>query len=146
VVGGGASYSQNGDNNLLMHTVDVQYENGPIGAYAAYYGVYSDQDAAGSLYDAGIELQASYLLNDKWEVFGRYELINVDEGHGAGDDNYHVIAAGVNYYLHQHAAKFTLDLSYLPNGAPVSFDGGGFLDPDADTDQLVLRAQFQLLL
>ena len=44
------------------------------------------------------------------------------------------------------AAKFTVDLSYLPNGSPVNFDAGGVLDPDANTSQFVLRGQFQLLL
>jgi hypothetical protein len=52
----------------------------------------------------------------------------------------------VNYYVRGHAAKFTLDFSYLPNGTPVNADGAGILDPDAHDEQFVARGQFQLLL
>ena len=37
----------------------------------------------------------------------------------------------MNYYLNGHAAKFTLDVTYLPNGVPRDQDGIGVLDPDA---------------
>jgi hypothetical protein len=147
IVGGGASYAQAGGSNLLLHTVDAQYENGPIGAYVAYLGAYSDSDATGSIYDGGVLAQASYLLTSKWEVFGRYEFMSIDEAHGTGSDgDFQVITAGANYYMHSHSAKFTLDLSWLPNGSPVNFDAGGILDPDGNDAQLVLRGQFQLLL
>ncbi len=145
VAGGGVSYSQAGDNQLLLHTVDVQYEHGLLGAYAAYLGAYEDNATAGSLYDYGFLAQAGYLINNKWEPFVRYEFIKIDSKQGDFDD-YHVIAAGVNYYVMKHAAKFTVDLSYLPNGSPINADGLGILNPDADTDQLVLRGQFQLML
>jgi hypothetical protein len=147
VAGGGASYSQAGDNNMLLHTVDVQYERGPVGAYAAYYGAYTDQAGAGSFYDAGLLVQASYMFTPKWEAFGRYEFIYLDDERDTGEDTFNVIAAGVNYYMSRsHAAKLTVDLSYLPDGTPINADGAGILDPDADGDQFVLRGQFQLML
>ena len=153
VVGAGVSYAQSGDANVLFHTVDAQYEQGPLGLYAAYYGAASDtgdSDATGggSSYDAGLLAQAGYMVSQKLEVFGRFEYIALDEDRGDNDDDdYQVFGAGVNYYLTKtHAAKVTLDLSYLPNGTPVNADGLGILDPDADGDQVVARAQFQLLL
>jgi hypothetical protein len=147
VIGGGASYAQAGDNNALFHTVDAHYEMNKFGLYGAYLGAYSDSEDGGSLYDGGLLAQASYLFTEKWEAFGRYEYINLDDNRGAGaDDHYHVMAAGVNYYVRGHAAKFTVDLSYLPNGTPINADGLGILDPDADGEQFVLRGQFQLLL
>lgn len=147
IVGGGASFSQAGGNNLLLHTVDAQYENGPIGAYAAYLGAYSDSDDTGSVYDGGILLQASYLLTSKWEVFGRYEFMSIDAAHGSGSDgDFQVLTAGVNYYWKKHAAKFTLQAMYLPNGSPVNDDAAGILDPDANDTQFVFTGQFQLLL
>ena len=147
VVGAGASYAQAGDNNVLFHSFDAQYEYYKLGLYAAYYGVFSD-GAAGddSAYDLGGVVQAAYMVTDKWEPFVRYSLVSLDTGASGSDDNYHELTAGVNYYVHGHAAKFTLDLTYLPNGVPSDQNQIGELDPDADDDQFVLRAQFQLLL
>jgi hypothetical protein len=149
VVGAGAFLAQAGDGDVLFHTVDAQYEYNKLGLYAAYYGVYSDggdEDADGSSYDLGGVAQAGYLLNDKWEVFGRYSLVSLDSGAEDSDDNYHELTAGVNYFMKGHAAKFTVDVSYLPNGVPSDQNGLGELDPDADDEQFVLRGQFQLLL
>lgn len=145
VVGGGASYDQAGDNNAIFHTVDAQYESGPLALYGAYLGVYSEQGA--SFYDFGLLAQAGYLVTTKIEPFVRYEYMNVDTAHtGVGDDNFHVVTTGVNYYIRAHALKLTLDLSWLPNGSPINFDAGGILNPDSNTDQFVLRGQFQLIL
>jgi hypothetical protein len=49
----------------------------------------------------------------------------------------------VNYYLHGHDAKITLDGSYLPNGSPADVDGLGYLT-DNDRGEWVARVQFQL--
>jgi hypothetical protein len=145
VAGGGASYGQAGDNYVLFHTADAQYESGELNVYGAFYGVYSEQGA--SLYDYGFLAQAGYLVTTKLEPFVRYEFILVDDDRtSVGDDQFHVIAGGVNYYIKAHALKLTVDLSYLPNGSPVNADGLGILDPDANTDQFVLRGQFQLIL
>jgi phosphate-selective porin OprO/OprP len=145
VLGGGASYNQAGDNYALFHTVDAQYETGPLGIYGAYLGVYSEQGS--SIYDFGFLAQAAYLVTKKIEPFVRYEYMNVDTSHsGVGDDNFHVFTGGVNYYIRAHALKLTLDMSWLPNGSPINFDGGGILDPDSNTDQFVVRGQFQLIL
>jgi hypothetical protein len=149
--GAGAFYTQAGGNNALFHTVDAQYEYNRLGLYAAYYGVYADSSAGGDAsYDTGVVAQAGYVLDDrsKWEVFGRYSLVSLDAGDGSGsdDDDFHEFTAGVNYFMHGHAAKLTVDATYLPNGVPTDQNGIGELDPDADTDQFVLRGQFQLLL
>lgn len=50
----------------------------------------------------------------------------------------------MNYYLYgQH--RLTLDASYLPEGSPVTDDGSGVL-PETRGNELVVRAQFQLIL
>ena len=54
------------------------------------------------------------------------------------------ITIGTNYYIRGHAAKFTIDLTYLCDGSPVSDDGSGVLAND--DAEFVLRVQFQLLL
>ena len=84
-------------------------------------------------------------MTQRWEVFGRYSLASLDMA-GAGTDNFHEFTAGVNYYIKGHAAKFTFDVSYLPDGTPSNEPQIGVLDPDADDQQFVFRGQFQLLL
>jgi hypothetical protein len=147
VVGAGAFYTQAGDNNVVFHTIDAQYEMNKLGLYGAIYAVYSD-GATGddSAYDVGGVAQAGYMLNDRWEPFARYSLVSLDSGGSGDDDNYHELTAGVNYYMKGHAAKFTLDVTYLPNGVPSDQAQINELDPDADDEQFVLRGQFQLLL
>ena len=61
--------------------------------------------------------------------------------------NFPEFTIGVNNYLNGHAAKFTVDGVWLPNGVPSGdFSGIGLLDPDGDQTQFAIRAQFQLLL
>jgi hypothetical protein len=147
VFGAGAFYTTAGDSNVLFHTFDVQYEMYKTALYAAYYGVVSDNAGGGdTAYDFGCVIQAGYMLTDRWEPFARYSLVSLDSGGSATDNNYNEFTAGVNYYLRKHAAKFTLDVSWLPDGIPTNQAQIGELDPDGDEDQFVLRGQFQLLL
>lgn len=164
----GASYAEAGQADILFHTADVQYESGRLSLYGAYVGLYSEPTggipgsdvdpsvegeqqllAQGRSYDWGFLVQAGYLLNRKWEVFGRFDQMFLDDNRlppGAGE-NFAEITVGVNHYLNGHAAKLTLDGVWLPNGAPSGdFSGAGLLDPDGDEQQFAIRAQFQLLL
>ena len=150
VFGAGAHFSEAGNASTLLHTVDVQYETGPLGLYAAYVGAATDNDndAGGNWYDWGALAQAGYMLTDKWEVFGRYNFVNLDNDR-SGDSQFDEITAGVNYYIEKHSMKFTADVTYLPDGTPLSgsaADGIGHLGDDNDEEQILFRAQFQLLL
>jgi hypothetical protein len=79
-------------------------------------------------------------------VFGRYDYLSIDNvAGGAAEDNFHEIAVGVNYYIHKHNLKVTLDGSWLPNGSPTSLDAIGVLANDGN-NQFVFRAQLQLFL
>jgi hypothetical protein len=160
VFGGGADWTQAGDTNNLLHTFDVQWEGTEgLALYGAYVGQYimngggsgitGVTDGTEDNYNWGVLLQASWVFNDNWEVFGRYDWTNLDDAIPVGtapatEDNFNEITAGVNYYLHGHNAKFTLDVSYLPNGAPDGADGLGILSTDEDL--FVIRGQFQLML
>jgi hypothetical protein len=148
VFGAGAFYTEAGTNMAFQHTFDVQYEVDRIGLYAAYLGVVSDTDAGGSGYNYGFLGQAAYMLNDKWEIFGRYDYMHLDNlTTASGENDFHELTAGVNYYMvRSHAAKITVDIVYLPNGSPANADGLGILTPDAGEEQFVFRSQFQLLL
>lgn len=158
VFGVGADYTEAGDTGFLTHTLDVQYEmpNG-LALYAAYYGRYTKDSPAGTnppltsndhqdLYDWGALAQASYLINSKLEVFARYGYLRLDED-GVPDgteQNVHEITGGANYYFVGHAVKFSLDVGWLPNGAPISDSGAGILA--GNDPSFYLRGQFQLLL
>jgi hypothetical protein len=152
VVGGGVDYTEAGHTGSLVHVADVQYDNGAgLGLYGAYLGRYTKDNTVnkftGDTYDWTLRAQASYVINQKWEPFFQYEFIHFDSNTlAAGADNtVHVFRVGTAYYLQGHNAKFQVDLSYLPNGSPVSDDGLGVLQ-DSGKNELILRGQFQLLL
>ena len=100
----------------------------------------------------GFLVQAGYLLGDseKWEVFGRFDMTMLDDSRFAdgsdNEDTFPELTIGLNHYLHGHAAKLTIDGTWLPSGAPNNQDGLGILDPDGDDDQFMIRTQFQLLI
>lgn len=150
VLGAATSWSQS-DRDVLYHTVDAQWENDKgWGAYGAFVGRYTRSiPTAGDAdrYDWGFVAQAGYLISLKWEVFGRYDYTYFDSASlPAGTERQvHEITAGVNYFMHGHAAKFTLDIGWLPNGCPVNADGMGVLANNGN-EEIVLRGQFQLLL
>jgi hypothetical protein len=151
VFGAGFNFAEAGNASTLLHTVDAQYETGPIGAYAAFVGAATDNDnsSGGNWYDWGFLAQAGYMLSDKWEVFGRYDYVALDDDRSDAESEFHEITAGVNYFMEKHSLKFTADVTYLPNGTPLTgsaADGIGHLGDDADEDQFLFRAQFQLLL
>jgi hypothetical protein len=150
VVGGGADWTQAGDTNFIFHTIDAQWEPGGIrglAAYGAFLGRFV-QNGVGTddFYDFGFLVQGAYMLNNRWEVFGRYSYTKLDPDEvGAGqEDNFNEITVGVNYYLKGQSAKFTVDAGWLPNGCPTNIPSADYLE--ATDDEFVVRAQFQLLL
>jgi hypothetical protein len=144
VIGAGVNWTQGGDSDVYFHTVDVQYEGSglPISVYAAYIGqqVESGEDDADEGYNWGGLAQVGYMLNDNWEIFGRYDYTDIEDA----DDEYSEITAGVNYYFAGHNAKVTVDVIYLPDGSPSSQSGIGV--QGGDNDQYAIRGQFQLQL
>ncbi len=151
VAGGGFDYSQAGSNSVLFHTADVQYNgvNG-LGLYGAYLGTYRDLNsnqgvATGSYYDPGFVLQGSYLVTSQIEPFVRYDYAYLAAGSTTGLEKHDTqeITIGANYYLRGQNAKLTLDLGWLPNGAPSDSDALGILK-DSGHDEFLARAQFQL--
>jgi len=159
VIGAGFDWTQASSNNVYFHTVDVQWEPASVaglGVYAAYVGAYSDFNDAvdDDFYNWGLLVQAGYMLNDQWEIFGRYDYTSVDDSlaPAGAEDNFSEITAGVNYYMKGHAAKVTIDFTYLPDGVPPSssigadLTGIGFQGTGDGDDEFVIRGQFQLLL
>jgi hypothetical protein len=148
VIGAGADWSQSGSDNVYHTAVDAQWNSGPWGVYAAWVTLYNDPSGGASSWDCGFLAQVSYLINPQWEVFGRYDYFHLDDNspisHGT-ENTFHEITAGVNYYLHGHSAKVTVDVGWLPNGSPNNQTGIGVLANDGENEYYI-RAQFQLLL
>ena len=151
VAGGGFDYTQAGANQLLLHSIDAQYDTTyGLGLYGAYLGSYRNLDtnqgvAPGSYYDPGLLLQASYLVTSRIEPFVRYDYTYLSFGSTGTLATHEVneFTVGANYYLYGQNAKFTLDGVWLPEGAPTDADALGILR-DSDHNEFVLRAQFQI--
>ena len=148
VFGAAGDITQQGSDTAYFHTLDAQWEDTHgWGVYAAYVGRFIDA-SAGQNYDWGLEVQASKVINTRWEPFVRYDLVKLDSAvtfaTGGSEDTFHEFTIGFNYYIDRHFAKFTVDGTYLPNGAPSDQIGLGELA--GDDAQFLLRAQFQLVL
>jgi hypothetical protein len=88
------------------------------------------------------------MFHPKCEGFGRVSYTSLDSdfpGFNFSEDNFWEVTFGANYYMYGHSAKFTIDASILPNGAPVDISSIDAVGNNGDTEVLV-RAQFQLLL
>jgi hypothetical protein len=155
VLGAGADYTDRVGNDVLLTTVDAQYEltRGLVVYGALHANVTDPHDSTDnrSRVDYGALVQAGYAIGAHWEPFARYDVVKLDEDAlDAGDeDTFHEITVGANYYLgpdgsYLHRAKISLDLTYLPSGAPSDQTGSGILA--GDDNQFVVRGQFQLLL
>lgn len=151
IVGAGIDWSQVGDTDTYRYTVDAQWENTTgWNVYGALLGVCTDIDGDTNRFDWGGIVQAGYLINPAWEVFARYDLIQLDDDFVAPEDLFNEFTVGVNYFLGEngaagHRAKITVDLIYLPDGAPSNQTGTGVLTNPGE-DEFVLRGQFQLVL
>ena len=155
VIGGGADYTDRVGNDVLLTTVDAQYELADrLGVYTALHANFTDpHDGTDNVSrtDYGALVQAGYLLNKKTEVFGRFDVVILDEDAVAAgaEDTFPEVTAGFNYYLgpdgsYLHRAKVSVDVTYLPNGAPSDQTQDGILA--SDDDQFLVRAQFQIML
>jgi len=150
VFGAAADYTEAGHTAALVHVVDGQFQTrGGLSLYGAYLGRYTQHNTAAKIdtYDSSVRGQVAWAIDKHWEPYGRYEYIHFN-GHefaSGTETNVHVITTGVNYYLYGQSFKVSADLSFLPNGSPVSDDGLGIL-ADNGHCEVVGRVQFQLLL
>jgi hypothetical protein len=153
IIGGGADFTQAGSNDVLLHTVDAQFNiPGGLSLYAAYLGAYralhTNQGVApGYYYDPGFLVQAGYLIAKRFEPFARYDYTHLDPSSvttsGLASHVVQEITIGANYYVYQQNVKLTIDASYLPDGSPVDADALGVLKNSGE-NEFILRGQVQL--
>ena len=152
VFGVGADYTEAGHTGSLVHVADAQYVD-PSGwlFYGAYLGRFTKDNTVGTFtgdtYDSTARGLVSYAINAHWEPYLEYSYIHFDPATLAADADasVHMITLGTNYYFFGHNAKLQFDVSYLPNGSPITDDGAGVLT-DNHSNELIARGQFQLLL
>lgn len=152
---------------FALATADISVEGDGWNLFGAviYQHFDNDQDGAASVDsdDFGFVAQGGVFLTEELELFGRYDHLLPDGDRGGAvpvpgstDDAFKTITAGVNYYMHGHAAKFTFDVAwYLDDtsstalGAiglgPGGLNSGTGLLPSTEENQFSIRAQFQLL-
>ena len=123
-------------------TADVLYKSEGLSGLAAVYGLFTDDDDGS--FDFGVTLEGGYNIDDTWQPFARFDYADID---GAGDELV-AFGGGVNYYIDKHNAKLTLDATYVtdrPTSGRTPNTPGGGIGLNGESDQLLLRAQFQLL-
>jgi hypothetical protein len=149
VVGAAMDVTQSGHITRFSHVLDAQWNPGPLAVYGAFLGRLSGNgNLDGSdAYDYSFRLQGSYLLNKQWEAFARYSFTHFDGGEfpAKTKTDVHELTFGGNYYLHNHQAKFTAEVIFLPTGAPVGDVALGVL-PNNNHGEIILHGQFQLLI
>jgi hypothetical protein len=136
------------DFDFWAWTADVSLEGDGWNVFGAAVGAYTDADD-NDTDDYGFVVQGGILIPETdWELFGRYDVILPDDDRD-GDDEFSTITLGANYYIHSHAAKFTVDVVWFldtptDNELVGTNTGVGLLNDD-DDNQFAIRGQFQLL-
>src|SRR5207302_7670953 len=139
--------------NALRWSVDAQYEAAKrFVIFANVNGAYVDfrnmPAGASNRKDYGGQIEGGYFLTPAVELIARYGVVKFDRMFKVGgEDLFHEIAAGVNFFMGDNGsfgnrAKFTIDITYLPNGSPAAL-GNDFRASPNKKDELVGRAQLQ---
>ena len=147
--GGEINGNRSLDYDNFGYTVDVSLEGDGWSVFGAFIGRELDIDGGTDASDFGHVLQASFRIPEsKWEVFGRWDGVYADSSY-TNDEDFNTLTFGTNYYMHGHAAKFTVDVQYFLDNANendiVSANSGIGLLTDSDDGEFGIRAQFQLL-
>lgn len=153
--------------DYVQYSVDISVEMYPFNLYAAYIGRHAevdnialangdtDIDQFGLLVQAGV-----FILPDKLDLFARWEHLDsggFPEIGAAGstlsptafatglDSSPDILTFGTNYYFSQHASKFTFDVQWAIDGLRAGESGAGQQSNAEGGEQVIFRAQYQLL-
>ena len=136
---------------------DAQWETtGGLGVYGAVLLAHGDPrntaDDEESTNWGGL-LQAGYMLNAQWEIFGRADVTIFDDDQFDDEDTFWELTAGVNYYLGRngsagHRAKVTVDVKWLPDGTPSTVRPLEYLHliGGSEQDEIVITGSFVLVI
>ncbi len=146
-----------GNNEFLTWTVDGSIESNGANGYGAVVASHDlENEVLSNATHWGFVAQGGYqVVPDKIEPFARYEYLYVKTLGADEDKDLHLLTFGVNWYLNTHNAKFTTDIVWaldsIPSANSLGIDSdnlsllGLLPDDSGQEDQIVWRAQFQLL-
>ncbi len=143
------------DTDTVQFTVDASLEGDSWNVFGAFVYRWQEQSALGAgdtdLSDMGFVLQGGWRFAENTEVFARWEsLIADDDRFVTSEDTFNFLTLGLNQYYAGHAAKATIDMVWAFEdtsnlfGSGVLSTGNGLLG-DVEENEVVIRAQFQLL-
>lgn len=140
--------------DVLEYTADLSAEFGGWNVFAAFVGQHISSGGLPGADQFGLLVQAgAFVIQDKMDVFARYEYLDLDglfynnrigTMRPTAHDEISLLTIGTNYYFKTHSAKFSLDTVWVLDPLPDGDTGAGLLASPGD-DQVVLRAQFQLM-
>lgn len=141
------------DATVFGYTADLSIKGNGWNAYLAGIGRHTDDDTANREYDDfGLLASAGLFVTDNVELFARYAAVLADDDRARGD-TWNEWTVGFNNYLvrESQAAKFTLDLTYMPDDqfgssalVKPSVNGTHILSSNGE-DQVMIRAQMQIV-
>ena len=155
-----AEYGGYYGNTSYGITVDGSFTRGSWTGYGAFMWARGNDAVANS--DAwGVVVQGGYMLAEDTQVFGRYELGQIDNYPGAsvGGGESSILTVGFNVWLAAgRVMKWTSDFGYafdtLSNGPSVAGPSAGYVSSgngwradsaNGDAGQWLVRTQLQLL-
>ncbi|MCA9295526.1 MAG: hypothetical protein KC983_03395 [Phycisphaerales bacterium] len=150
MLGGAAHYQMDDYGTVATEverftwTLDGSVEGDGWNAFASFTGNHLSSMGAMDIDQYGVVVQGGLFINDKNELFARYEWGDDD----STSDDLSVITVGMNSYYYKHNLKSTIDVGYALNevASTWSSSSAGWRTTGVDEDgQLVVRAQLQLL-
>jgi len=156
---------------VLNWAADIQWESDGWSVYAGYNGhriMWEISNNQLTTVQHGLVLQGSVFVSDQIELFGRWDVVQIDSvlldpsgtnGFPTGEDTYHYYTAGASWYLipESHAVKFTADVVFTRSNSDTFDIGAGagnstfYPDPTVTgllggaDQELLLRGQMQVL-
>lgn len=156
---GGAIHFQDGgetggtsDTQVLLYTIDAQWEGPGYNVTGAFYGANTDVGGGADRNDFGFMVQGGFFFNSQVEGFARYDGLFLDSDFAA-TDNVNFLFGGINYYISQesNAAKFTAQIGYAFDdtsdvfGGPLSGSYNNGLLGQPEDGEFALQAQMQIV-
>jgi len=131
------------DSSTLNWSLDLTAEFGGANLFFSVVGAQIDTAGTHGVSRFGSLVQGGFFVTDQAELFARFT-----HGDDQTGKSLNLIEAGLNYYIHGHNAKFTIDAGYALDEVTSTFRsaGAGWRPDTVGQDgQFVLRAQMQLL-